>query len=172
MPSGREEGKVRRPRAADLPPVERAQAVALRYLATRPRSEQEIRRRLAREELEQEVVEGCIAWLFRLGYLDDRRFGRERAEGLLRSGKVGPRLVLERLARNGLGPAASRQALSEAMAASSDETSLAREALRRRTRGALPEDPRDRARLARWLRARGFSGTVVSRVIGVHTDVE
>jgi regulatory protein len=153
--------------------------MALRALANRPRSEAEIRTRLARAELGAEA-DDTVAWLARLGYLDDAAFARARARGLVSGGRAGPRLDERRLRAAGIPEAAARQAIRDALqevtgaAGGEAEVALCRAFAERRTRGATLAslDDKPRARLARWLLGRGFAGPVVARVIGTFDDSE
>lgn len=164
---------------ADQTPRERARAMALRALAHRPRTEAEIRARLARADLSQEA-DDTVAWLSRLGYLDDAAFARARARGLVIGGRAGPRLAERRLLAAGIGEGAARAAVREALeeaaggAAVNAEMAHCRALAERRARGAdlAALDTRARARLARWLLGRGFAPSVVARVVGTFDDVD
>lgn len=151
--------------------------MALRALAHRPRSEAEIRARLARADLAAEA-DDTVAWLARLGYLDDAAYARARARGLVTGGRAGPRLAERRLRAAGIGEAAAKAAVRGALEEASGvgggnaELALCRSLAARRAKGRALEslDDRDRARLARWLLGRGFAGPVVARVVGTFDD--
>jgi regulatory protein len=155
----------------------RAKVRALRWLAARPRTEAEIRARLARAELAGEADE-VVAWLLGLGYLDDAAYARARARALVAPGRLGPRLAERRLVAAGIDPGRARAAVASAVAEETaaaggeGEAALCRALAERRARtgdlGAL--DDRARARLARFLLGRGFAGPVVARVLGVYED--
>jgi regulatory protein len=157
-------------------PLAKAKAMALRALAARARSEAEIRAKLARAEL-GEVADEVVAWLRGLGYLDDRAFAAARARALLRPGRLGPRMAERRIAAAGVDAPEARGAVAEALelagGGSQGELALCRALAQKRVRGdprALPE--RDRARLARFLLGRGFSGSAVAQVVGSREDPE
>ncbi len=162
-------------------PLGQAKALALRLLAGRARTEAQLRSRLCRAGLADQSDE-VVAWLARLGYLDDGAYARARASALLASGRLGPRMVEHRLRAAGVPPALSRAALEAALGAGasasgtspSPEVALCRAALERRLRGADPAslDDRTRARLARLLLARGFSGQAVARALHLQEDVD
>src|SRR6185369_2526164 len=57
-----------------------------------------------------------IAWLARLGYLDDGAYAGARARALLAPGRLGPRAAERRLRGDGIPPAAARQAVAAAVA--------------------------------------------------------
>ena len=160
----------------DETPLARARALALRALAARARSEAEIRSRLRRADL-GDVADEVVRWLAGLGYLDDRAYAQARARSLLRPGQLGPRLVERRLLAAGVDGALAREAIAGALEAEGGgvraELALCRVLARTRARGD-PEDlaDREKARLARFLAGRGFSGRAVAQVVGVREDLE
>jgi len=159
-------------------PEERARALALRVLAFRARTEAQIRRRLTRSGFAGEA-EAVVAWLLRLGYLDDAAWARATARSLTRPGRLGPRAAERRLVEAGVSPAGAREAVAEALGQAprgSDpaEVALCRALAERRAPGpALGGlDDRGRARLARFLLGRGFSGEAIQRVLGLRADAD
>jgi len=153
-------------------PLARARARALRLLAARPRTESQIRDRLARAGFEAQAGE-VVAWLRGLGYLDDAAYARERARSLLAPGRHGPRLAERRLAAAGVSRELARRAVAEALAegGAGGEAARCRVVAERRARGPLDAlDARERARLARFLLGRGFSGAAVAAALGVYVD--
>ena len=149
-------------------PQSRARARALRLLAARPRTEAQVRDRLARAGLAEEAGE-VVTWLLGLGYLDDDAFARARARALVAPGRLGPRLAERRLAAAGIPRESARRAVAEALGA--EETVRCRHLAERRARRPIPDlDDRERARLGRFLLARGFSGLAVSSALGVYVD--
>jgi len=75
---------------------------ALRVLALRGHSVAELRRKLKTKGYEEAEIEGSIARLLELNYLDDARFARGFAESSIRNGRgYGARLKLE-LSRRGV----------------------------------------------------------------------
>lgn len=158
-------------------PLARAKAIALRQLASRMRTEAQIRARLARDGLEAEADE-TVAWLRRLGYLDDAAYARARARSLVGGGRLGPRMAERRLVGEGIGAGEARAAVAAALAGEAGEDpraaelALCRALAERRARGrALADlDAADRRRLSRFLLGRGFSGPVVARALGVYED--
>ncbi|HSB19646.1 MAG TPA: RecX family transcriptional regulator [Anaeromyxobacteraceae bacterium] len=166
---------------SDESPLDRAKSLSLRVLAFHARTEQQLRRRLAAAGLEAEA-DGAVAWLLRLGYLDDAAWARATARSLLRPGRLGPLAAERRLLAAGIAAAAARAAVAAALAeapggeggAGSAELALCRALAEKRARGARPADldERARARLSRFLLGRGFSGQVVHRVVGLGADAD
>ncbi len=150
-------------------------------LAARPRTEAQIRERLAREGL-GEMADEVLSWLRRLGYLDDAAYARARARSLVAPGRLGPRLAERRLVAAGIPQAQAREAVAAALQAAcegavsgeSAEAELCRALADRRLRGVSPGslDEKARARLARFLLQRGFTGRAVARAIGAYVDQE
>ncbi len=151
-------------------PLDRAKNLALRYLAASARTEAQVRARLARAELAGEA-DAVVAWLLRLGYLDDAAYARARARALVAPGRLGPRLAERRLLVAGIDRARAREAIAVALAdpelPGGGEAGLCRALAERRARRTDLDalDDRARARLARFLLGRGFAGSVVARVL-------
>jgi regulatory protein len=158
----------------DSPPLARAKSVALRYLASRARTEAQVRSRLARAELAAEG-DAVVAWLVRLGYLDDEAYAQGRARALVSPGRLGPLLAERRLVGAGVERGRARAAVAAALAdgEGGGEVALCRELAERRARTADLDalDDRARRRLARFLLGRGFSGSAVARVLGLYEDM-
>jgi regulatory protein len=163
---------------SDDAPRARARAIALRQLAARARTEAQLRARLSRDGLDAEA-DATVAWLRGLGYLDDAAYARARARGLVAPGRLGPRLAERRLQGEGIPAAEARAAVAAALAeeggdARAAELERCRDLLARRSRAAAPAelDERGLRRLSRFLLGRGFSPSVVARVLGVREDRE
>jgi regulatory protein len=148
--------------------------VALRSLAVAARTEAQVRARLLEAGLAAEA-DAVVAWLLGLGYLDDEAYARARARDLTAPGKLGPRAAERRLLKAGVPPDLARGAVAAALAeAPGGEAARCRELAERRAGGRpLGElDEKARARLARFLLGRGFSGAVVARTLGGFEDGE
>jgi regulatory protein len=162
-------------------PLERARALCLRVLAFHARTEAQLRRRLAQAGHAPEADE-VVAWLLRLGYLDDAVWARARARSLLAPGRLGPRAAERRLLAAGIPAPAARAAVEEVLrsregeegtARGGAELALCRALAEKRARAPLDDlDERARARLARFLLGRGFAGEVVARVVGLSACAE
>ncbi|MBI5544914.1 MAG: RecX family transcriptional regulator [Deltaproteobacteria bacterium] len=141
--------------------------LALKMLARRARSEEAVRRRLAREGFPEVEVESAIARLKELRYLDDRAFAASRASKLLFSGRMGPGSVAQRLASEGLAEEVSEVAIEEARQGAS-ERELALKALeKRRPRVGVDSPLQERVRAARWLVSHGFSEEIARSLLGL-----
>ena len=108
-----------------------------------------------------------------LGYLDDARYARARAEALLGEGKMGPQAVTQHLRARGIDPEVVRSALQDAeRALDFDAVATARALLERRgllAPGRALTD-KEKGKAARVLAARGFSAAVAERLLGTALD--
>lgn len=137
-----------------------AQSRAFRYLGYRARSVQEVRERLIRYGYGEQTVEEVLQRLQELGYLDDAQFARQVASE--RSGKYGPRRVMEDLWRSGVGERVAREAVEEEFSSIS-EYETARAAVRRRYNDHEGSDALAR-RVHGFLARRGYSPGVCSEI--------
>lgn len=161
----RAQGRRRRRREPLGDRYEAALELAFSQLASRARSEAEIRRRLARAGASEPTVERVIVRLWELRYLDDEAFARARTRSLARRG-YGPGAISRKLALAGVRPEIAREGVREEIGA--EEGGLARAALERRLRGRpfATLDPKEQARLLRWLASRGFSPSAIRKACG------
>jgi len=165
------ERREERSRSAD--PAEALDAAA-RLLEARPRSEDEVRRRLLRLGYQPGLVDGAVARLLALGYLDDAAFARSWVESRDRARPRGEHALRRELAQKGLDASLVAEVLAErrdAVAAGAPDAPGADEAaaerlLARRLGPILREpDPRRRLGRAYALLARGgFAPDVCSAV--------
>jgi len=91
----------------------KAMNAAYRLLAYRDRSVTEIRERLKQKEFQPAVIGSVVEELTSLGYLDDEKFARSWAGSLARNKKVGPRYILNALAKKGIKRDIAQNAVSE-----------------------------------------------------------
>jgi regulatory protein len=104
------------------------------------------------------AVDRLLDWLVAHKYLSDARFVESRVNA--RSRKQGALRIKLELSRHGL-------TLAPDQAAALRETEFARaQALWQRKFGEVAADPRQRAKQARFLAARGFAADVVRRLVG------
>ncbi len=129
-----------------------ALTAALRLLSYRPRSEAELRQRLARRGAAPPVVDETIERLGELGLLNDAAFARSWVESRDRASPRSRRLLAWELRAKGV----DRPAVGEAVAAVDDDDAAYRAGARRaRALAALPHEEFHR-RLSGFLLRRGF----------------
>jgi regulatory protein len=141
-----------------------AMETAVAFLASRSRTEQEVRRRLLRGGYPEDVTEGVVSRLVELGYLNDADYAQRFVEDRLRSRPLGRRGLAGELRRHGV----DAQTVDEATSAIApgDERAAALELARHRLSRASEPDPRKRRqRLAALLQRRGFDWDTISSVL-------
>jgi regulatory protein len=136
--------------AADL------KARALRLLARREHSRDELARKLSPHAESPEVLQGLLRELESRRQLSDERFAESRARVLAR--KYGAARIRHDLKAKGVA-----QALIERVTGS-DELETARAILQRKYRQP-PRTLEERAKRARFLQGRGFSAEVIHRLV-------
>ena len=139
----------------------RIQASALRLLARREHSTQELTAKLLVRGFEPELVGNVVAALAAKNLVSDARFVEEFVAARLRRGS-GPAKIREELRGRGV-----EQGLVDSALAHHHENWLATaEAARRKRFGAeLPRSYQERARQARFLQQRGFSAEQIRTVL-------
>jgi len=148
-----------------------AMEIAVRYLATRPRTRWELERRLRRAGAEDPVVEATLERLAEIGYVDDAAFARWWGEQRDRHAPRGRRMIEAELRQHGIGrdviegyraEHASPERAPEDASLPGSEADRAREALERHLHGRpLPSDARALQRVGMFLVRRGFDPETV-----------
>lgn len=132
---------------------------ALRLLSQREHSRAELERKLARHEEEPGTLARALDELAAKDFISEARVVQSVLHQ--RAPRMGAARVKQELAHKGIAP----EAIAEALAGLRDtELQRAGDVWRQRF-GALPADAAERARQARFLLARGFSGDVVAKVL-------
>lgn len=139
----------------------RARDDAVRLLAYRARSREELRRRLRRRDYADAVIEACLSRLEEQGYIDDADFARAFIRDRLRL-RPGGRYGLERELRSrGVATETARRAIQQVFGEEEvNEEALALEEAERWMRGkgrrAAADPVAGRRRLHGFLSRRGF----------------
>ncbi|WP_159884261.1 RecX family transcriptional regulator [Paenibacillus puerhi] len=142
----------------------RAYLSAIRLLSSRLRSEYEIRERLKQKEFEPEVIGHVTTRLRTEGYLDDALFAEMLTKQRSESQKKGRHWIKQELQQKGIPKEHISAALEQVN--EDDETEAAYQLASKRYRKSWEEDPlKARRKLAGFLQRRGYSGSVVSRVM-------
>ena len=137
--------------------------VALRFLAQRPRTEQEVRRRLQRAGTDEAAVDGVLDQLRKHGLIDDSAFAQYWLEQRQTFRPRGARLLRAELRQHGVGAAAA-DAAAETTEASA--TADAYRAAYKRARQLASADERAfKSRLCQFLVRRGFDWDTISPVV-------
>ena len=144
----------------------RAKQRALDYLAHKPRTEEEVRRKLRRQDTPKTVVEDVVARLYELSYLDDEAYAEDYVRNRFASKKYGPVRIRRELVERGIDRHTAEEAVDD-LFAEKDLTAVAREhAEKRWARLADEDDPRRRKqKLYRYLRRRGFTSATITPLL-------
>lgn len=135
-----------------------AHEAALRLLANRPRSEKEMRTRLAMRGCDPGVVDDEIERLERAGLLDDHKFARAWVEDRKRVSPRGRRMLRYELLGRGIDPESV-----DIVTAGIDDRETALALARSRVRGSILRDyDTFLAKVGGFLRRRGFDYSVAA----------
>jgi regulatory protein len=135
---------------------------ALALLAGRDFARRELARRLSERGYPEPLVEQVIESLASERLIGDERFAGQFVTQRAARGQ-GPLRIRQELAQRGVPAETVEQALEQA---GEDWTGRAREVRRKRFGAALPADFRERAKQARFLQYRGFSGEQARAALG------
>jgi len=132
---------------------------ALKLLAAREHSRQELERKLASHEQEPGQLGRVLDELQARGFIDEKRV----VDSVLhrRAGKLGAGRIRQELQAKGIDEEVVREATAQLQATEFDR---AREVWARKF-GEPAQDQAEKARQMRFLAARGFSGEVIRRVV-------
>lgn len=136
---------------------------AVRVLARRERSEQELRQRLLPRAVSAAALEQALERLRTHGYLDDTRLAQAAAAQQKDGLRHGRLRALRELQSRGLAPGLAETAVAAAYARGSEDAQL--RAYLQKKRLQRPEDMRHAASLYRRLRMAGFSGAACQRAL-------
>lgn len=134
---------------------------AAAMLARRPRSEREIRRRLALLRCDPMVADETIERLRGMKLIDDEEFARSWAESRDRTSPRGSRMIVAELRARGVEATIAQ----DAAAGVSDEDAAYRLASTRLRSLAGVDDRAFRDRLASYLQRRGFAWDIVRTTV-------
>ena len=143
-----------------------AKQKAFDYLAYKPRTETEVRRKLRKKDISSSVIEDVIARLYELEYIDDESYAHDYAHNRFSSKKYGPVRIRRELKERGVDRHLADAAVDE-LFAEVDATAAAWEhAEKRWPRLADEDDPRRRRqKMYRYLRRRGFTSDTIRPIL-------
>ena len=137
--------------------------VALRFLAQRPRSEQEVRRRLWRAGVTAAAADAVMAQLRQHALVDDGAFAQYWVEQRQTFRPRGARLLRAELRQHGIAAAAADAAAETTEVSAADDAYRAAE---KRARQLASADERAfKTRLAQFLARRGFDWETIGPVV-------
>lgn len=135
---------------------------AMDLLARREHSRAELRQKLRRRQAPAQALEAVLDALEADGLLSEERFVEAFVAQQLARGK-GPVAIEHGLRERGVSASTLARALARV---EEDWAALARREREKRFGASPPSSLRERARQARFLRSRGFSGEQIHRVLG------
>ncbi|MEX2194826.1 MAG: regulatory protein RecX [Thermoleophilaceae bacterium] len=149
--------------------LRRAVDLAYKALASRDRTEAELRAFLERKRAEPDAIEAAIEELREAGYVDDARYAQRFAEDKRSIERWGRERIERDLLRRGV--AAELVAPAVAAQDAGDERAAAVELLAERFRAGLPDD-RERDRAWRLLVRRGYAPELAYEAVRAHARGE
>lgn len=145
----------------------RAKQKALSYLNYRPRSKEELRKKLGEKGFSERTVDRVIADFLRVGLLDDRQFALAYVQSRMIHKPMGKRLLQRELVSKGIDEEIVGIAIDEAYSERS-EIDVARELVRKRKDRSVVKDEaiqKKKKQLSDFLFRRGFDWNVIAEVL-------
>jgi regulatory protein len=150
----------------DAQTPEEGLAAALRLLRGRAHTRAQIQDALSHRGFDARTCEDVLTRLTQLGYLDDVKLAEARARRLLQTG-YGPLGIEQKLKAMGLDGTLTSRAINEAQKEMGiEEREQAKGFIEHRFKGKWPKHPKDRARAARLLTARGYTNDIIESLLG------
>jgi regulatory protein len=143
----------------------RALGVAYGYVNRRDRTEAEVRRRLAREDLDAAIVDEAIAALSEQGILDDARYARLFTQDKRELEQWGSERIRRTLLERGIDRELIEQTLGRELADSELDGALA---LLRRRFAVAPRDRRERDRALGVMLRKGYDPELALDALAVY----
>lgn len=143
-----------------------AKQTALNYLAHKPRTEEEVRRKLRKTEAAPTVIEDVVERLHELSYLDDEAYAEDYVRNRFASKKYGPVRIRRELVERGVDRHVAEEAVADLFAEEDPDAAAREHAEKRWGRLDDEEDPRRRRqKLYRYLRRRGFTSDTITPIL-------
>lgn len=142
----------------------RASNLAAKYLSYQPRSVYEVSVYLRKHELDEDSINGAIAYLSDLGYLDDAKYAQLFIDDALQVGSKGPGQVRQQLRKKGLADEVIDQALQ---AVSADKWQLVSQRILHPLAGQARRVSEQQLKLKAKTRllSHGFSGDLLAAAL-------
>lgn len=151
--------------------LEQGLAAAYRLLARRARTEKQIREALAGRHFRPETIERVVAELKSKGYINDRQFTRDYLDSRLRKKPYGPLWLQASLLRLGVEREIVEEELQEFFT-TEKETELAQLFYKQIQPALEGRGENNREKVVRRLLARGFSLSVVQKILEKYNDLK
>lgn len=137
---------------------------AVRLLAAKPRSVEELRGRLMEKNwTNEEIVETVLKKLEEYNYLDDEKFANDLAASKLRQKPVGKRRLKQVLSRKNLDKETIDQAIENVYEKMPEDEIIERAIVKRLRIKGKPETHQDTKKFYDYLMRQGFSYDIISK---------
>ncbi|PEN14495.1 recombinase RecX [Longibacter salinarum] len=151
--------------------IVRAKQRAFKYLAHKPRTETEVRRKLRGLDLGRRVIDRVIERLYELDYLDDEQYARDYTHNRFSNKGYGPIRIERELTERGIDRHLAERTVARFFEEASELDAAREQARKRWPRVAGEQDVRKQKRkLLGYLQRRGFTPDVVYRVVDEFVD--
>lgn len=147
--------------------IEKARETAFRFLAYRPRSLEEVKRKLEEKGFSPPAIRSTLARAKELGYINDRDYAYAFARSAMKNKQWGTLRIHHVLLEKGVSRDIASQTV-ERLKEEFDIRNLARQALAIRFahfQSVKPVDQQTRNRAIRYLRRKGFCWDTIYTVI-------
>jgi len=161
---GRELNEAELAELLQIDALHRGKATAARFLAFRPRSQREVRDRLARAGIDDGAAAQIITELLNKGSIDDSSFARQWARGKVLNGTSGEKLIRKQLMQRGVAVRLIDEILAEELPRE-DALQAARLLAEKRLARIDQREPRERKKVQDYLLRRGYSWDVVAQAM-------
>lgn len=143
-----------------------AKQTAFDYLAHKPRTEEEVRRRLRQQDVRPPVVEDVVARLYELDYLDDEAYADAYARNRFANKQYGPVRIRRELEQRGIARSLAEAAVDDLVADVDVEAAAWTHAEKRWSRLSEEQDPRRRKqKMHQYLHRRGFTSDTIYPIV-------
>ncbi|MBN2468841.1 MAG: regulatory protein RecX [Deltaproteobacteria bacterium] len=147
---------------------QKAKSSAIRMLAFRARSTQEISDRLHRKGISASLTQRVVNYLNEYGYLDDQAFAQQWAKSLVVNKGWGFARIKVDLRSRGISPDLAEETIARLRKDHSEEETARRILGKRFSHLDLRKiSPKDKNRLIRFFQSRGFSWETILRVVRI-----
>ena len=138
---------------------------AMRSLKLRDRSEKEIRDKLKQKELAVSAIDKAIKKLYRLEFLNDKRFAEMFVRDRMKLKPKGKRVLSLELAQKGIDKDIIEEVLSE-LVGGEEELDLAKRVFEKAEKKyGGPEDSEAKQKIIKYMVSKGFSWDDISKII-------
>ena len=151
--------------------LEKAIDIAYRYLSYRARTVSEVAEKLKKRQVTPENIEKVILKLKDLKLLDDRSFAISMSKEIVRLRGCGPYYIRGKLRQKGIDNTIAEEAAAAAFSEES-ERSVAIRLASKKMKGQQLSSKKERERLSRFIKAKGYSWDIVKEALEYIDDRE